>query len=217
MAIDMKTVKEIEFNNKQVKKIEDSNGNILWQKQGGQTVTITFNAGLWWFCSTSNGPTYSSYRYSTYNQLTDRTATATTTMSGNTDYFFFLDATTAQNIVNKTYTSDTTIPAKSSGYICYIKNNELWFVGNTDNVSTSASVGILDTTNDITKAPTFYFAHYQYSLALYYDYLKSSTTGYSVGNAYASSTYGYDLKWYSGTAGRSGIYTGNPVQLTYTI
>lgn len=32
MAIDMSTVKEIHYNNKEIKKIENSNGDILWQK-----------------------------------------------------------------------------------------------------------------------------------------------------------------------------------------
>ena len=37
MAIDMSTVKQIMYNNKEVTKIQDSLGNILWQKQIGPT------------------------------------------------------------------------------------------------------------------------------------------------------------------------------------
>ena len=40
MAIDMTTVKKIMHGNKEVAKIEDSLGNILWQKST-PTVTIT--------------------------------------------------------------------------------------------------------------------------------------------------------------------------------
>ena len=40
MAIDMTTVKQIMHGNKEVAKIEDSLGNILWQKST-PTVTIT--------------------------------------------------------------------------------------------------------------------------------------------------------------------------------
>lgn len=46
MSIDMTTVKEITHNNKEVVKIEDSNGNILWQKNVPvQTDTITLTVG----------------------------------------------------------------------------------------------------------------------------------------------------------------------------
>lgn len=49
MSIDMTTVKEITHNNKEVVKIEDSNGNILWQKNVPQvltdTISITIGAG----------------------------------------------------------------------------------------------------------------------------------------------------------------------------
>lgn len=42
MSIDMTTVKEITHNNKEVVKIEDSNGNILWQKQSSVQITVDY-------------------------------------------------------------------------------------------------------------------------------------------------------------------------------
>lgn len=44
MAIDMTTVKQIMHNNKEVAKIEDNLGNILWQKASPvTTITITLS------------------------------------------------------------------------------------------------------------------------------------------------------------------------------
>lgn len=43
MSIDMTTVKQIMHNNKEVIKIEDTNGGILWQKTGSSTIIININ------------------------------------------------------------------------------------------------------------------------------------------------------------------------------
>lgn len=179
MAIDMKTVKNIEFNNKQVKKIEDANGNILWQKQSGQIITITFNRtayGMYTRVSRNNRPgygVYSDFRYATVSQLTDNTSAPPSSSSDVSAEWIILNTTEAQNIVNKAYTADTTIPrhydsdfSSSDFYLCYIKNNELWFAGNTDLINVQ-SPNLLYTTNDISKALRF---RYIYSVNGAYEY-----------------------------------------------
>lgn len=188
MAIDMTTVKEITHNNKDVIKIEDSNGNILWQKQGGQTVTITFNRrayGMYATVSANINPPfgdgygiYSNFRRITVSQLTDNTSAPPTTSNAE---WIILDTTEAQNIVNKAYTSDTTIPihyddefTSSNFYLCYIKNNELWFAGNTDLIDVQ-NPNLLYTTNDITKALTFRYIEKAYgSYRSYYDAVRTA-------------------------------------------
>ena len=45
MAIDMSNVKQIMHNNKEVIKIEDSNGNVLWENKKGSTINITIGSG----------------------------------------------------------------------------------------------------------------------------------------------------------------------------
>lgn len=48
MAVDMSNVKQIMHNNKEVIKIEDSLGNIIWQKSGGEKqITITYLMGIY--------------------------------------------------------------------------------------------------------------------------------------------------------------------------
>ena len=48
MAIDMSTVKQIMHGNKEVEKIEDSHGNILWQKPSVEKqITISYLMGFY--------------------------------------------------------------------------------------------------------------------------------------------------------------------------
>ena len=48
MAVDMSNVKQIMHNNKEVIKIEDSLGHIIWQKSGGEKqITITYLMGMY--------------------------------------------------------------------------------------------------------------------------------------------------------------------------
>ena len=187
MAIDMTTVKEITHNNKDVIKIEDSNGNILWQKQGGQTITITFNRRAYAIYTTVSQDTspysdgygrYSNSRLATVSQLTDNTSAPPTTSDAE---WIILNTTEAQDIVNKAYTSDTTIPihydsnfTSSDFYLCYIKNNELWFAGNTDLIDVQ-NPNLLYTTNDITKALRFrYVVKAGGSFRTYYDGVRTT-------------------------------------------
>lgn len=71
MSIDMTTVKEITHNNKEVVKIEDSNGNILWQKASANTID---------FIVTGAGNSDYLYALITYtNSTTEKVYSETTT------------------------------------------------------------------------------------------------------------------------------------------
>ena len=227
MAIDMTTVKEITHNNKDVIKIEDSNGNILWQKQGGQTVTITFSKrfyGMYATLSRSSDPfatyyAYSNFRYITVSQLTDNASAPPSSSTGLDQEWIILNTTEAQNIVNKTYTSDTTIPmhndssfTSSDFYLCYIKNNELWFAGNTDLINTQ-SPNLLYTTNDITKALRF---RYKVKVPVYAPYYDAITTTNLISNKYIGLTTSKGL-YLSGAKPSSQMGASATDNITYTI
>lgn len=64
MAIDMSTVKDIEYNNKHVKKIEDSNGNILWQAPPSEDWHTVWEGSI---SKTVPDPSSSSWSYSYTN------------------------------------------------------------------------------------------------------------------------------------------------------
>ena len=71
MSIDMTTVKQIMHNNKEVVKIEDSNGNIMWQKASANTID---------FVITGEGNSDYLYALVTYtNTTTEKFYSATTT------------------------------------------------------------------------------------------------------------------------------------------
>lgn len=232
MAIDMRTVKNIEFNNKQVKKIEDANGNILWQMDNGQTITITFTRSAYGMytgvsknMTPSNNTGYGSYydfRYATVSQLTDNTSAPPSSSSDVSAEWIILNTTEAQNIVNKAYTTDTTIPrhydkgfSSSDFYLCYIKNNELWFAGNTDLINVQ-SPNLLYTTNDISKALRFRYKYKVNSDYGYYQYYDAIITTNLSTNEYVGLTTSKGL--YLGYARPTG--TSSPVDhpnLTYTI
>lgn len=233
MAIDMKTVKEIEFNNKQVKKIEDNNGNILWQKDNGQVITITFRrwsygmyTGVSKNMSPSNNTGYGSYydfRFATVSQLTDNTSAPPSSESDVSGEWILLTVSQAQNIVNKAYTSDTTIPdnydfnfTSSDFYLCYIKNNELWFAGNTDLINVQ-SPNLLYTTNDISKALRFRYVYKpNQSSYNYYQYYDGVRTTNLSSNKYIGLTASKGL--YLGyTRPTSSTSPVNYANLTYTI
>lgn len=152
MAIDMKTVKEIEFNNKQVKKIEDNNGNILWQKKSATTVTITLT-NLKYIRLYYRTYDYSSTLYAYLNYLN------ITGISDNrsTDSFVLLPFSVYRNIKNKVYTTDTSITGQNSFVsdtdymICYVSNNELYSVGNINSTNNSA----IGTTSELSECTTY--------------------------------------------------------------
>lgn len=72
MAIDMSTVKQIMYNNKEVTKIEDGLGNILWQKQAPEPFDPTI---LYYINGTS------AYKV----DMTNKTITQYTTVGGNSN------------------------------------------------------------------------------------------------------------------------------------
>lgn len=94
MAIDMTTVKQIMHNNKEVAKIEDGLGNILWQKQSakvlqsitlsGQTTSLNRNAAFSFggtvtahYSDSSTANVTSSTTFNGYNMSTAGTYTVT--------------------------------------------------------------------------------------------------------------------------------------------
>lgn len=161
MSINMADVKEIinNANNKEIVKIEDSLGNILWQKTSpAVTITITLSGWL----NLGMGNQSSNTGYIEYIQLTDKTGP-----SGVPDKFIILPASTVQAIKNHTYTTDQSITGltvdqwinqyRGNAYVCYIQNNDLYCVGNTDNSTTNDTV--LGTTNDLTKFRLYWPAY----------------------------------------------------------
>ena len=186
MAIDMTTVKQIMHNNKEVAKIEDSLGNILWQKQGPAptqvTITLTNPVSI---SLTTRTSFEGYYGWVSIAQLTEKVES-----DGNpTDYFWILPVATVQAIKNHTYTTDQTISSLSledwyanyrgTAYVCYIKDNDLWCVGNLDN--STANDTVLGTTNDLSK------------FRAYYPNLYSNTYWVAVNNSTSTST--STIKW----------------------
>lgn len=129
MAIDMKTVKKIMHNNKEVAKIADSHGNILWQKSkvlqsitlSGQTTSLNRGATF------SFGGTVTAH----YSDSSTATVTSSTTFSGynmSTAGTYTVTASYTENSVTKTATYSltvnpiwTTLYNNSTGY-----NMRLW-------------------------------------------------------------------------------------------
>ena len=182
MAIDMTTVKQIMHNNKEVVKIEDGLGNILWQKASPvTTITITLTNPVS-FSLTNRGDSAGANGWVTISQLTEKIA-ATADLQ-DADLFYILPAATVQAIKNHTYTTSQTISSLSftewrtsyrgTAYVCYIQNNDLYCVGNLDN--STANDTVLGTTNDLTKFRAYYPNRY----LSYYDWVavnNSTDTG----------------------------------------
>ena len=97
--------------------------------------------------------------YIEYAQLTEKIGP-----SGVPDKFIILPIATVQAIKNHTYTTDQSITGltldqwhnqyRGNAYVCYIQNNDLYCVGNTDN--STANDTVLGTTNDLTKFRVYY-------------------------------------------------------------
>lgn len=166
MAIDMTTVKQIMHNNKEVAKIEDGLGNILWQKPSPvTTITITLTNPVS-FSLTNRGGSAGANGWVTISQLTEKIAGATFLQDAG--LFYILPAATVQAIKNHTYTTSQTISSLSledwyssyrgTAYVCYIQNNDLYCVGNLDN--STANDTVLGTTNDLTKFRLYYPNYY---------------------------------------------------------
>ncbi len=136
MAIDMTTVKQIMHNNKEVAKIEDGLGNILWQKQSakvlqsitlsGQTTSLNRNAAF------SFGGTVTAH----YSDSSTADVTADTTFSGynmSTSGTYTVTASYTEDGVTQTATYSltvnpiwTTVYNNSTGYNMRLWSNKQW-------------------------------------------------------------------------------------------
>ena len=162
MSINMADVKQIMYGNKEVTKIEDSLGNILWQKQSPvTTITITLTNPISFSLTTRDGSAGDN-GWVTIAQLTEKIP-ATADLQ-DADLFYILPATTVQAIKNHTYTTSQTISSLSfkewrtsyrgTAYVCYIQNNDLYCVGSSTN--SIANDTVLGTTNNLSNFRTYY-------------------------------------------------------------
>lgn len=152
MSINMSNVKAITLGGQNVKKIENSQGVILWQKPGeGSLKTI-------------NAYYIRVYYYNEYylikEQLTTKVACATTEANGTK--FFLLTLNEFNAIKNGTYsgataghTIDEWVNKTYELYWCYFNDNyEIYLVG--DSRNSTANDTVLGTTNDSTYAKRYY-------------------------------------------------------------
>lgn len=109
MSIDMTTVKEITHNNKDVVKIEDSNGNILWQKQSqilttSGTINISTNQNdvFSMYTTTSGSRTYRRVKVPSSNSLItylcDQLSISTTNVVSLTATMYLTDKVTGTSL-----------------------------------------------------------------------------------------------------------------------
>lgn len=174
MSINMSNVKAITLGGQNVKKIEDANGNVLWTLPSANAAILTFNSYII--------QVISSYRYFTIAQLTSKVASATT--EANAMRFFILTSQEIQNIQNQSYNQDTVLGhtlsewqnSPDSYFLCYVLNNEVYMIGNSQNSTDNDTV--LGTTNDLTYARHYYpFDSGSYK---YVNIVNDSSTGTSV-------------------------------------
>lgn len=108
MAVDMSNVKQIMHNNKEVIKIEDHLGNIIWQKSGGEKqITITYLMGMY------VDQTPVSKTVTTTGGVYSLTAEDLPTLTLNTNYYTYkwtIDGST-QLSVGDTITDNVTLKA----------------------------------------------------------------------------------------------------------
>ena len=171
MSINMSNVKAITLGGQNVKKIEDLNGNVLWQNK----VTLkTINA---YYISVF----YQDY-YLIKEQLTTKVACATTKENGTK--FFLLTLNEFNAIKNGTYSGATAghtinewINKTYELYWCYFNDNyEIYLVGNSSNSTENDTV--LGTTNDSTYAKRYYC--FQSGNYYYVNLVDNSSTSSSV-------------------------------------
>ena len=82
MPIDMTTVKQIMHNNKEVAKIEDLNGNILWQKVSAKVLVSIAVAGYTDVFTKGSAFSFGGTVTATYSDSTTADVTSSTTFSG---------------------------------------------------------------------------------------------------------------------------------------
>ena len=164
MAIDMSTVKSIEFNNKQVKKIEDSNGNVLWSF--AILPTSTKHKAM---CYKIRGMTYNQSGYTVGYIKYDSTKFISVAGLRNATLFYIFTQNQLLSMINGLYPANGVLNSENIGsydsvndiftynsntiddssgdsakYICFIKNNRIYCMGtnkiaNMNIESTSAS------------------------------------------------------------------------------
>ena len=159
---------------KEVKKIEDNNGNVLWQKPSeGSLKTI-------------NAYYIHVYDYSlwlTKEQLTTKVACSSTQANGTK--FFLLTLNEFNAIKNGTYSGSTVghtinewVYTPSELYWCYFNDNyEIYLVG--DSRNSTANDTVLGTTNDPTYAKRYY-CFYNNAGYYYVNLIDNSATTSSV-------------------------------------
>lgn len=143
MAIDMTTVKQIMHNNKEVAKIEDSLGNILWQKQVSPTLTYYVNM------FTIRSTTSKRDGYFDINMFNGSSGTLVDFATTTNQYFCLLTASEFWGFNTKTLASGTTIgntfnssAAPGTTYrLCYIENNTAYIVGGGTTVTNDTPIG----------------------------------------------------------------------------
>ena len=193
MAINMKTVKNIEFNNKIVKKIEDSNGNILWQAfKGVKANPIKIRTYIQTGVDSNYNTIFSDPLYWTISQLSSSAASPSSISSASEFYLLSKNQVLAlldenfdfygDGMYNNEYIGSIEdgyfhlSPNISVFYICFIQNNKLYFVSNkTTNAVTNN--GLLGYTDDYTNAYLFttvsYYPQYDDILSASYEYYDS--------------------------------------------
>ena len=172
MSINMSNVKAITLGGQNVKKIEDANGNILWQKQIPlQTIDAYYIR------------VYQNSLWLKKEQLTTKVACSSTQANGTKFFLLTLDEFNA--IKNGTYSGSTaghTIYQWENKvyelYWCYFDdNNDIYLVGNSTN--STANDTVLGTTNDSTYAKRYY-CFYNNSGYYYVNLVDNSSTSTDV-------------------------------------
>lgn len=171
MSINMSNVKAITLGGQNVKKIEDSNGNVLWQNKVSLETINAYYISVF----------YQDY-YLIKEQLTTKVACATVKENGTK--FFLLTLNEFNAIKNGTYSGSTAghtinewINKTYELYWCYFNDNyEIYLVGNSSN--STANDTVLGTTNDSTYAKRYYC--FQSGNYYYVNLVDNSSTSSSV-------------------------------------
>ena len=175
MSINMSNVKAITLGGQNVKKIEDLNGNVLWALPSSNAAVLTFNSYIVELRT-------STPRYFMISQLTEKISASTN--KADAIRFFILTSQEIQNIQNQTYNQDTVLGhtlsewqnSPDSYFLCYVLNNEVYMIGNSQNPTNNDTV--LGTTNDLTYAKHYY--PFSYNSYKYVNLTNNSSTGTSV-------------------------------------
>lgn len=120
MSIDMTTVKQIMHNNKEVAKIEDLGGNILWQKVSAKVLQSITLAGYTTTFTRGNAFSYGGTVTANYSDGTTANVTSSTTFSG---YNMSVSGTYT---VTASYTEDSTTVTATYSITVNKKWTQIW-------------------------------------------------------------------------------------------